>query len=60
MGAKHALRAGLNNKNDKGREEAVSKAQEKLTLEGHRGNKTGDLVTVLVKPNDIRAIPEIF
>ena len=42
------VRAGLNNKNAKGREEAVAKAQEKLTLEGHRGTKTGDLVTILV------------
>src|SRR5262245_12248061 len=55
-----AVRFGLNNKNAKGREEAVAKAQKKLTLEGHPGSKVGDLHTVLVKPDDIGAIPEIF
>jgi ParB-like nuclease domain len=55
-----AVRFGLNNKNAKGRREAVEKAQKKLTLEGHPGSKVGDLHTVLVKPDDIGAIPEIF
>ena len=52
------VRVGLNNKNAKGREEAIAKAQEKLTLEGHPGSKTGDEVTVLAKPNDIRCISQ--
>jgi hypothetical protein len=55
-----AVRFGLNNKNAKGREEAIAKAQRKLTLEGHPGSKVGDLHAVLVKPDDLGAIPEIF
>jgi ParB-like nuclease domain len=54
------VRFGLNNKNAKGRQEALAKAQKKLTLEGHPGPKVGDLHRVLVKPNDIGEIPEIF
>jgi ParB-like nuclease domain len=54
------VRFGLNNKNAKGRQEALAKAQKKLTLEGHPGRNVGDLHRVLVKPNDIGEIPEIF
>jgi len=53
------VRVGIN-RSAKSREEALAKAEEKRTLKGHPGSKTGDLATVLVKPNDISAIPAIF
>jgi hypothetical protein len=54
------VRFGLNNKNAKGRKEALAKAQTRLTLEGHSGRNVGDLHRVRVKPDDIGEIPEIF
>jgi hypothetical protein len=48
------------NKNAKAREEALAKAEKKLSLQGHPGTKTGDVATVSLKPNDVKAIPEIF
>jgi hypothetical protein len=54
------LRVGGNNKNAKGREDALAQAQKKLTLQGHPGIKTGDITIVLLKPSNIGAIPEIF